>query len=241
MSKELNQLCTKKEELNIELNGNDTTKGLQKQLEEHEATYCERFWRIKQQLDQEGSSILNALLKVKGSKDAFKKKLLEEFGSNNAELKEKSELEYLCTTIFGKTIERSNLLTEISFDELIKLETRSILSKIVVGKEDVDIAALIKTLGNDAWFRQGVPYLDRSEGKCPFCQEPLKTDFRQKVEEYFDTILKEVEKYKYDLRLAVQITTSPVYGNRMREKSKDFRLWYEKYAEKTETDRDDRT
>lgn len=53
-----------------------------------------------------------------------------------------------------------------------------------------------------------------------------------KVRKYFDTLLDEVEKYKYELRLAIQITTSPVFGERMREKSKDFRLLYEKYAEK---------
>ena len=52
------------------------------------------------------------------------------------------------------------------------------------------------------------------------------------VREYFDTLLDEVEKYKYDLRLALQITTSPVFGDRMRDKSKDFRIWYERYAEK---------
>lgn len=52
------------------------------------------------------------------------------------------------------------------------------------------------------------------------------------VRKYFDTLLAEVEKYKYDLRLALQITTSPVFGERMRDKSKDFRLWYERYAEK---------
>ena len=52
------------------------------------------------------------------------------------------------------------------------------------------------------------------------------------VRYYFDTLLSEVEKYKYELRLAIQITTSPVFGERMREKSKDFRLLYERYAEK---------
>lgn len=52
------------------------------------------------------------------------------------------------------------------------------------------------------------------------------------VRKYFDTLLSEVEKYKYELRLAIEITTSPVFGERMREKSKDFRLWYERYAEK---------
>ena len=52
------------------------------------------------------------------------------------------------------------------------------------------------------------------------------------VRKYFDALLLEVEKYKYELRIAIQITTSPVFGERMRDKSKDFRLLYEKYAEK---------
>ena len=52
------------------------------------------------------------------------------------------------------------------------------------------------------------------------------------IRKYFDTLLSEVEKYKYELRLALQITTSPVFGERMRDKSKDFRLLYENYAKK---------
>lgn len=60
-------------------------------------------------------------------------------------------------------------------------------------------------------------------------------DHTADIRKYFDTLLDEVEKYKYELRLAIQITTSPVFGERMREKSKDFRLWYERYAEKLMT------
>ncbi len=52
------------------------------------------------------------------------------------------------------------------------------------------------------------------------------------IRKYFDTLLDEVEKYKYELRLAIQITTSPIFGDRMRGKALDFRLWYERYAEK---------
>ncbi len=51
------------------------------------------------------------------------------------------------------------------------------------------------------------------------------------IRNYFDTLLYEVEKYKYELRLAIQITTSPIYGERMRNKAKNFRLWYDQYAE----------
>ncbi len=57
-------------------------------------------------------------------------------------------------------------------------------------------------------------------------------EYVEDIPKYFDTLLEEVEKYKYELRLAVQITTSPVFGKRMRDKSKDFRLWYEMYAGK---------
>jgi len=55
-------------------------------------------------------------------------------------------------------------------------------------------------------------------------------DNRANIRHYFDTVLDEVEKYKYELRTAIQLTTSPVFGERMRNKAKDFRFFYDKYA-----------
>ncbi len=55
-------------------------------------------------------------------------------------------------------------------------------------------------------------------------------DHKNDIRKYFDKLLEEVEKYKYELRLAIQITTSPIFGGRMRDKSKEFRLLYENYA-----------
>lgn len=55
-------------------------------------------------------------------------------------------------------------------------------------------------------------------------------DNRANIRHYFDTLLSEVEKHKYELRTAIQLTTSPVFGKRMRDKSKDFRFFYDKYA-----------
>ncbi len=57
-------------------------------------------------------------------------------------------------------------------------------------------------------------------------------DHTNNIREYFDNLLLEVKKYKFELRLAVQITTSPCYGLLMRERSKNFRVWYEEYARK---------
>lgn len=55
-------------------------------------------------------------------------------------------------------------------------------------------------------------------------------DHLEEPRKYFDTLLGEVDKYKYELRLAVQITTSPVFGELMREKSMEFNHLYESYG-----------
>ncbi len=55
-------------------------------------------------------------------------------------------------------------------------------------------------------------------------------DYIHNPKEYFETLLDEVEKYKSELRLAVQMVTSPAFGARMRLKANDFRMLYEKYA-----------
>ncbi len=49
---------------------------------------------------------------------------------------------------------------------------------------------------------------------------------------FFAGFLDEVDKYKEELRLAIQITTSPIFGERMREKSRSFRVFYQQYADK---------
>lgn len=50
--------------------------------------------------------------------------------------------------------------------------------------------------------------------------------------EYFcNNFLDEVDKYKNEFRLILQVTSSPVYGDRMREKAEDFKPLYAKYTE----------
>lgn len=166
--------------------GSDNTTGLKKDLNLLEVSYSDKFWKIKQQIDQDCSSLKLALTGVRNNKENFKVSLLQQYSDNRAELKEKNELELLCTQLFGNDIKKVDLVDIISFNELLFFETNEILQRVIVGKEDVDIAGLIKKLGNDIWFRQGIQYLDSSEGRCPFCQQPLKADFSDKVVEYFD-------------------------------------------------------
>ena len=51
------------------------------------------------------------------------------------------------------------------------------------------------------------------------------------VHKYFDMLMDESEKYKHELRVALQIATSFVFGECMRAKSKNFIFRYDKYAE----------
>lgn len=49
------------------------------------------------------------------------------------------------------------------------------------------------------------------------------------LDSFFDNLIDEIDKYKEELRLIYQITTSPVFGPRMREKTIDFKVIYEDY------------
>ena len=50
------------------------------------------------------------------------------------------------------------------------------------------------------------------------------------LREYFDTLLREIDKYKDELRCVIQITVSPVFGERMRETMKEFNDSYADFA-----------
>ena len=49
---------------------------------------------------------------------------------------------------------------------------------------------------------------------------------------YFRNLLDTVDPYKQDLRLAIQLTTSPVFGERMRLKAKEFDIIYANFGAK---------
>ena len=186
LTSEIRDQKEKSENLQKEIDGDGTAVGYQAQLKQHEATYVDLFWKIKQQFDKEESSLLLALEGSKGSKEVFKKNLLDQLVSNKETIEEKDKLEQACSMLFGRNIETISLIQVPVFDELTGFESVDVLQKVIVGKEDVDIAGLIKTLGNHTWFKQGVAYLESSNGKCPFCQRDLDEDFTDQIAEYFD-------------------------------------------------------
>jgi wobble nucleotide-excising tRNase len=71
-------------------------------------------------------------------------------------------------------------------EEFLEWERNPVLKRRVLGKSDVDIAAMIQKLGNSDWVKQGVPFFESNEGVCPFCQQAAPANLATSLEEYFD-------------------------------------------------------
>ena len=144
----------------------------------------ETFWRMKQDLDK--SSIKNALSGVRGKMDDFFNRVLKEYSENKAELKNKEELEEISQKCYLDPRVPITLLNTISFNVISELEKESILDKVIIGKEDLDVSALIKELKNSDWVKSGMKYISSQKVKCPFCQQDLPKDLENKLNSYFD-------------------------------------------------------
>ena len=96
------------------------------------------------------------------------------------ELKRRSE------TVYGKAPEAAIAINVPNNNALLKLESAAILKKKIVGKEDVDIAAMIQKLGNSDWVKQGREFYEANDKVCPFCQQATEDSFANSLNEYFD-------------------------------------------------------
>src|SRR5690606_34394162 len=68
-----------------------------------------------------------------------------------------------------------------------EVQLEKLLQEVIVGNEDVDIAALIKALGSRSWVELGLNFVKPDNNTCPFCQnETIDSDLRAQFEKYFD-------------------------------------------------------
>ena len=162
----------------------DGTGGKKGELAQLESDTREKFWVPVEKI-KKAKKLDKALEGFLGNKEKCKEKILQEMLSNQAELKSLDDLEKRAKAIFGDTPTKQPSLPTVSSD-LISHETSAILTKKVIGKEDVDIAAMITKLGNSDWVRQGLPYYEQNDQKCPFCQQSTAEQFARSLKDYFD-------------------------------------------------------
>jgi len=180
---DLDALITRIENLTHGLQGADGTGGKKAELAALEASFKDKCWAQKQKHD---AKLQGAFGGYRNNSEKFKGKVLQELASNTATLVTLSELEKKAKTVFGSPPTSELSVSSIQAEKLVEHETNSILKKRVIGKEDVDIAAIIKRLGNSDWVREGRSFYDANERVCPFCQQSTTAMFAQSLNEYFD-------------------------------------------------------
>lgn len=128
-------------------------------------------------------------------KEPFKKKLLETYDVYVEENLDYNELKDKYKTLYGETLIAQPQIIVADYTSVGDIENDAIWSKVIVGKQDVDIAALIQRLGISDWVSQGQKFLAKNGDVCPFCQQHTITeDFKVKLDSFFD------EEYKNNIQ-----------------------------------------
>lgn len=149
-----------------------------------EARFTEDCWKIYTQL----KDTFKPAFKGCAIKNTFRERCKAELhpeasGSallDLAVLKEKAARIYSGSTEFSADIEL------INYYSLQGIETNEIWGRRIIGKEDVDIASMIRKLGNSDWVKQGLTYYSDKDDFCPFCQQKVPENLEQQLNEYFD-------------------------------------------------------
>ncbi len=163
--------------------GQDDGSGKRGEMKTLRTNFEEQCWGVKQRHDAHFKGAFEGL---RSNKTRFCDRVLAEVETNNADLHDVETLKVRAETIYQDGLERIEQLYRPSFADLPVHESHAILSKKIVGKEDVDIAALIRRLGNSDWVKAGMVYLDDSGERCPFCQQRVDSDLTARLNEYFD-------------------------------------------------------
>lgn len=146
----------------------------------------------------------DAKIKYSGDKKAFYRELSEK---QYSDIKTFDQLSSDYKSLFDsslKQITRNINIEKIDNLQSVETELNTLLDKIITGKEDVPIKHLIDKLSNRSWVEQGQGYIQKSEGKCPFCQQDLTEDFKRQLELVFD------EEYQNSINEIKQLKTQ--YG-----------------------------
>jgi len=170
--------------LKTQLDGEDGLSGKRKELSDLEPELRVKCWKQKELHDAYFKEAY-AAASVRGEKDRFKEKVLLEQESNTALLLSLDELKQKAQTVFSNELERVAPLETLSAADLVSVEGNALLQKVIVGNQDVNIAALIKLLGNSDWVKQGRQYHEKEPGICPFCQQSTGEQFADDLTAFF--------------------------------------------------------
>jgi wobble nucleotide-excising tRNase len=163
--------------------GADRQSGKTGELKELREQFERNCWTYKVMHDPH---FADAFEGVRSNKTRFCDRILEEHASNTADVHSIESLKARALQVFEKGIEPVPRVPVPNFGELVALEAEPVLERKIVGKDDIDIAALIRRLGNSDWVKRGLDYVTTPEAPCPFCQREIPPELIIDLKSYFD-------------------------------------------------------
>ena len=141
-------------------------------------------WKLKESV--KGTELDEFLSGFRGSKSKLFEKITAEYQKNDSP---KWTKEQLITYLQQKKRAEVSRMLQIGFiknSELQTIEVNPLFRESVIGKSNSTIGKLIEKVGNSQWVLNGKKYIEKSEGKCPFCQQQLPDGFSKMLEDYFE-------------------------------------------------------
>lgn len=167
----------------ILLDGEDGKTGKNAELISLEAKLVARCWEQKRKHDDHFKGAFTGL---RNNKEAFKARVLQEYASNSSALVDLADLQERALVLYGELPSKMFSVPSLDLSRLTSFEASPVLAKKVLGKDDVSISAIIQRLGNSDWVRQGMKFLEHTDGQCPFCHQNIPHDFEKNLADYFD-------------------------------------------------------
>ncbi|MGD0655527.1 MAG: AAA family ATPase [Thermoguttaceae bacterium] len=147
---DLDLLTNNIEMLTKTLQGENGAGGKKGELVTLEEEFKDKCWAQKQKHD---AKLFGAFTGFRNNAENFKEKVLQEWASNSETLASLAELEKKAETVFGPTPTFKTPIPDIDTVDMLAHESNPILQKRIIGKKDVNIAAMIQKLGNSDWVR----------------------------------------------------------------------------------------
>jgi len=143
----------------------------------------EECWTVKKKYD---NCFEKAFAGLNNSKRNFRNKCFETANTLMQLTPMHEEIKRQYDIAFGETRPVLQEYPLIDIDAVERWEQSVFLAEKITGSADAPIGKFIEYIGNSDWIKQGMPYAEKAEGKCPFCQQPIPADIYEDIKLFFD-------------------------------------------------------
>ena len=173
------------------INKTTTIESIENDKKQKQNALLEHCWRQRNTF----STFTKLSLAHSGSKPNNLREIRNKLTNPSATIHTITQLTQRYQLLYEKEIKQvSQNVNSVLYKELreIEIELEKLLQEVIVGNEDVNIAALISKLNARNWVEIGIQYIDKTEGICPFCQhDTIDDNLMEQFNKLFDLTYKE--------------------------------------------------